>query len=188
METDLQLETQGFEPSIQVRELIAANIEKLEARFGRITSCWVTIRAPGAHHRMGEPYTVSIRMALPKGREVNVGYNSKGNSRRQVDVTFAIHDAFRRATRQLRDNSQRLQGNVKPHAQSPIGKITRVEAENNCGFLRTADGREVYFHANSVLSGGFRKLKPDDRVVYHEEGGDKGPQASTVRVLRARHR
>ena len=44
-------------------------------------------------------------------------------------------------------------------------------------------GYEVYFHRNSVLDGAFRRLTVGARVTFVEEVGDKGPQASTVRLL-----
>ena len=50
------------------------------------------------------------------------------------------------------------------------------------GFLKTSDGREVYFHRNSVLNDAFPRLKVGTRVTFAEEEGDKGPQASTVRL------
>ncbi len=51
------------------------------------------------------------------------------------------------------------------------------------GFLESADGREVYFHRNSVLDGAFARLQVGSRVSFAEEAGDKGPQASTVHLL-----
>jgi cold shock CspA family protein len=50
------------------------------------------------------------------------------------------------------------------------------------GFLQTADGREIYFHKNSVLQPGFDRLEVGTEVYYAEEAGEKGPQASTVRL------
>jgi cold shock CspA family protein len=50
------------------------------------------------------------------------------------------------------------------------------------GFLTTDDGREVYFHKDSVLNQGFQRLKLGARVIFAEEQGDKGPQASTVKI------
>jgi cold shock CspA family protein len=49
--------------------------------------------------------------------------------------------------------------------------------------LQTNDGREIYFNANSVLNGNFAKLKVGTRVTFTEEVGEKGAQASTVRLL-----
>ena len=185
METPLKLEIQGVEPSSHVRDLIASNIAKVEARYGRITGCRVAIQAPGAHHRMGEPYAISIHLALPNGREVNVGRVSTGLDRRQADLVFAINDAFRRVIRQLRDQARMLRGEVKQNSVAPEGKVASLDLDRNCGFLMTDDGRELYFHAHSVLGDRFHLLQVGDRVAFHEEAGEKGPQASTVRVLSA---
>jgi len=110
METPLELETEGFAPSAHVRALIESNIAKLERHFGRITACRVAIRAPGEHHRMGEPYFVTVFLSLPERRHVSVKPPPKALDRRQADVTFAVNDAFRRANRQLRDEASRLKG------------------------------------------------------------------------------
>jgi cold shock CspA family protein len=42
----------------------------------------------------------------------------------------------------------------------------------------------VYFHRNSVLDDAFDDLEVGSRVAFVEERGDKGPQASTVQVVR----
>jgi cold shock CspA family protein len=188
METPLQLETEGFAPSAHVRDLIEANLSKLEARFGRITSCRVAIHAPGSHHRMGEPYAVSIHAALPDGREVNVGKVSRAADRRQADINFAVNDAFRRAVRQLRDNARILRGDIKSNHVRPMAVVSGLDAAGGHGFLATEDGREVYFHKNAVLNGSFARLQIGDRVLFHEEAGEKGPQASTVQAMVKRRR
>ena len=115
MQTPLQLDIQGFEPSAHVRELIETNVEKLAKRFGRTISCRVVVRAPGAHHQAGESLAISVHLTLPNGREVSVGRMAKSADRRYADPIFAIRDAFRRAMRQLGDQARRLEGNVRPH-------------------------------------------------------------------------
>ena len=49
--------------------------------------------------------------------------------------------------------------------------------------IGSADGREVYFHENSVLDDGFKKLHAGAEVRFAEEEGEKGPQASTVSLI-----
>ena len=115
----LRLDFRGFKPSTHARELVESNIRKIEARDGRIASCSVVVRAPGAHHRLGEHYSVSIRLGLPNGREVTVG--SSDTDHRHAEIAFAINDSFRKAVRQLRDETRRLQGSVKQHGKSTKG-------------------------------------------------------------------
>ena len=42
------------------------------------------------------------------------------------------------------------------------------------------DGRDIYFHRNSVTAGRFADLKAGVHVRFTEAVGDKGPQASAV--------
>jgi cold shock CspA family protein len=51
------------------------------------------------------------------------------------------------------------------------------------GRIKTADGREVYFHRNSFLGGDFDALDIGDKVRFVEEAGENGPQASTVHLI-----
>ena len=181
METPIQIDFQGMEPVERLRESIAAHVAKLEERSGRITACRVVLKAPGGHHRLGL-YEVNIRLALPNGREVNIARTAMQDER-YTDVTFAINDAFKRARRRLQDQVRRMQGQVKVHLGQPVGKVVKLDPAGEFGILETADNREVYFHRNSVLNGGFARLAVGTRVAFAEEQGDKGPQASTVKLL-----
>ena len=180
MEIPAQVEFQGVEASPSLRDAIDAQITGLEKRFGGIISCRVVLKGPGAHH-VGGRYEVSIRLGLPGGREVNVGRNM-GNDKRRSDLQFAINSAFRRARRGLQERVQRLQGQVKTHAAEPLGVVRTFDPGGNFGFLESADGREIYFHRNSVLGGAFARLAPGIPVTFFEEMGEKGLQASTVKL------
>jgi cold shock CspA family protein len=65
----------------------------------------------------------------------------------------------------------------------PAGRIVRLDPERGFGFLVSADGSEIYFHRNSVLGDKFSRLSVGSKVAFVAEDGDKGPQASTVRIL-----
>jgi cold shock CspA family protein len=182
METPAHIDFQGMQPSERVRGVIADRIAELETRSGRVTSCRVVLKGPGGHHRTGGLYEVNIHLSLPNGREVNVGRTSKLDERHS-DLDFAIHDAFRRARRRLQDQVRRMQGQTKTHDAGPIATVTQLEPIDGFGMLETSDGREIYFHRNSVLDDAFPQLKIGTRVMYAEEIGNKGPQASTVKLL-----
>jgi cold shock CspA family protein len=72
---------------------------------------------------------------------------------------------------------------VKLHEGSPHGRVTKLFPDEGFGFLKTPDGREIYFHENSVLDSGFGGLEIGTEVHFAEELGEKGPQASTVRLV-----
>ena len=64
----------------------------------------------------------------------------------------------------------------------PRAIVSALFPEKGYGFLTTPDGREFYFHKNSVLHDKFKNLKIGMKVRFVEELGEKGAQASTVKV------
>jgi cold shock CspA family protein len=182
METLAEVDFRDMVPLPEVREEVARHIEQLERRFGRIIACRVVVKGPGHHHQTGGLYEVNIRLALPHSKDVNVEH-TVGTDERYADIHFALSNAFKRARRQLQDRVRRLQHQVKHHEPAPMGKVARIDSSEEFGFIETPDGRELYFHRNSVLNDVFARLKPGTAVTYAEEEGEKGPQASTVRLL-----
>jgi cold shock CspA family protein len=180
MQTSARIEFEGFEASNELQAAIEKHLAELESRYGRVTSGRVVVKGPGEHHRTGGQYHVNIRLALPDGREVNVG-RTPSQDERYADLTFAIDDGFNRARRQLQDQARVMRGDVKEHEAQPIGTVVRFDKDGGFGFLAAADGHEVYFHRNSVL--GTAEVSVGTRVTYVEEQGQKGPQASSVRLL-----
>ena len=182
MQTQAQIEFESNIPnSAERRAVIDRHISELENHFGRITACRIVVKGPGEHHRTGGQYDVSVRLALPDGREVNIGRTPKEDGR-YADLTFAIDNAFKRARRQLQDQARVMRGQTKQHENLPVGTVVRLDPSGEFGFLQAADGQEVYFNCNSVLDRA-SKIMPGTRVSYVEEIGEKGPQASTVKVL-----
>lgn len=182
METPAQIDFHGVDVSPWIEEMLEEHIRELKSRYGRVTSCRVVVTGPGHRHRSGGLYDVRIHLSLPQGREVSVDRVDHGDERHS-DIRFAINDAFKRARRQLQDQARKLQGQIKQHEPQPGGEIARIDLSGRFGFIVTADGEEIYFHRNSVLDGAFDRLKPGMRVTFAEEEGDKGPQASTVRLM-----
>lgn len=182
MQTPIEVDFQGMDANEEMQGTVAKHIAQLEDRFGRLTAGRVVVKAPSGHHRTGGLYEINIRLALPDGREVNIDRTPQ-NDERYADLNFALNDAFKRARRQLQDQVRKLQGQVKQHEGPPIGTVTELDPLGEFGFIETTDGREIYFHRNSVLNEGFSELTVGARVTFAEEMGDKGPQASTVKLM-----
>ena len=180
MQMPVEIDFQGMKANDVLRAAINEHLDSLERRCGRLTSCRISVRAPSEHHRNGGLYEVTINLTLPQGRTVEIGRTPSADER-HADVNFAVNDAFKRARRRLQDQARRMRGDIKQHDEQPIGTIKRLDG--SFGFIETADGRDIYFHRNSVLNEGFSQLVPGARVSYFEEIGEKGAQASTVRLL-----
>jgi cold shock CspA family protein/ribosome-associated translation inhibitor RaiA len=181
MQTPAQIELEGVAATPQLRASIDQHIAELESRFGRLTAGRVVVRGPGDRHRTGGQYQVSIRLALPDGREVNIARTPKQDER-YADLAFAVDSAFKRARRRLQDQARLMQGQIKQHEGQPTGTVVRIDPSGEFGFIENADGQEIYFNCNSVVDGA-SNIAPGTRVSYVEEAGEKGPQASTVKIL-----
>jgi cold shock CspA family protein len=182
METPVHLDFEGMNPNDSIRESVLKQVDGLEERFGRMTACRVAVKAPSEHHRNGGLYEIHIHLSLPQGREVDIDRTATEDER-LADLAFALNDAFKRARRRLQDHARRMEGHIKEHDHLPTATVARLDDVAGFGFLETADGREIYFHRNSVLNDAFPRLAPGTRVTFFEELGEKGPQASSVKLL-----
>jgi cold shock CspA family protein len=169
-----------MDPSAAIEEQCRKEAAKLERYFGRITSCRVTIETPHRRRQKGNFFRVTIDLSVP-GAEVLVNREPAGHHTAE-DFQVALREAFDTARRELEDRVRVVRGQVKAH-DVPHASIAKLFPREGHGFLRTPDGREIYFHRNSVLNEEFEALSTGDRVSFHEEPGDKGPQATSVRVI-----
>ena len=162
-------------------ELLVRNaVTKLERFYDRLVACRVLVGQPNRRPG-GEPVAWTVRLSLTvPGGELAITRQPKPSFREALD------DAFDAARRRLQDYAREIRGEVKRPAEKPHGLVTRLFAYEGYGFITTEDGREIYFHRNSVLDDGFDRLTVGTAVRYVETEGDRGPKASTVVPLERR--
>ena len=177
----LQLTFRNMPPSEAVETHIREKTVKLDLFCDRIMSCRVVVEAPHRRHHKGKLFHVRIDMTVP-GAELVVNREPSKRAAHK-DVYVAIRDAFGGARRMLQDYTRRQRRQVKLHEALPVARISRLFPAEGFGFLETADGREIYFHGNSVLGDGFAHMEVGSEVYFAEEQGEKGPQASTVKLI-----
>ena len=90
-------------------------------------------------------------------------------------------------TRQLQDYKRQQENNVKTHEVPDHGRISEIIPMQDYGRIATPDGREIYFHRNSLVSGDFDALDVGSEVRFTEEMGEQGPQASSVQLVGKHH-
>ena len=183
MQTPVEITYHRCEPSESIRGEIEKQARRLEQFSPRITSCRVVVNGPETRHRSGGRFQVDIRIAMPQHNDVIVG-KTHGDAPEQEHVLVAIRDAFDAAVRQIEDVQRNLRGQVKAHASESRGRVAKFVTGGDYGFIETPEGREVYFHRNAVAEGAFDRLSVGAEVCFVEEAGEKGPQASVVRLLR----
>lgn len=197
MKLPLQITYRNLTPSDALDELIRARAAKLETYHRAIMRCHVLVALLHQHHQDGNRVQVRIDLTVP-GEEIVVTHEPghhqelrEGESERmskadELDRTHThaqvvVREAFDIARRRLQDYTRQHRGDVKTHEERAHGRVVRIGPQE--GWLVTADGHEVYFHANAVLDHAFPRLDVGSAVTFVEEKGEKGAQASTVRLL-----
>lgn len=199
MKSQMQITFRNMKRSKEIEGWILAEVAKLETFYDQLMGCRVAVEIPHRHHKRGWPYHVRIDLTMPGGeivvkREPSLNARARQlgerESKKQAEVHIphkhlrqAIDDAFKAAGRRLQDYARRQRGDVKSLSLLPEARVSKILSKEGYGFLTSGDGREIYFHKNSVLGRAFPRLKVGTIVRFVEEAGEKGPQASTVRVV-----
>lgn len=182
MQVPVEIVFKHLEHSDAIEQRALEESVKLEQFYDRITSCRVVIERPQRRRHKGDLYVVRIVLAIPGAGDVVVNRDA-GLDHAHEDVFVAIRDSFKAARRQLQDLASKRQGHVKHHDEPPRGRIASLFPDTGHGFIASADGRQVYFHRNSVEGNQFDALKPGQTVSFSEDRGDKGPQATFVKII-----
>ena len=183
---------------------IRERLEQLETYYDSIMNCRVLVEFLQRHHRSGNHYHVRIDLTVP-GDEIVVTHEaSQCAAAQDVDAEkvtrteeadperkhahVAVREAFYIARRQLQDYARRQRGSVKMSATQALGHVSELLPVDEYGYITAEDGHEVYFQKSSVLKNAFDRLVVGSVVSFVEESGEKGPQASTVKLVRADRR
>jgi len=190
MQVPLQIVFRNMKPSKAITAKIRERVMWLESYGMGIISGRVVIEAPHKHHRSGNLYNVKIGLRHPGG-EIFVTRRHPLHPEHR-DLWVVIQDAFDGARRELEDTTRRRRRQVKHMVKPAHAVVSRLVAEapvgsdageQNYGFLRSEDGRELYFHGSSVLNGRYDALDVGTEVRFAEEMGEDGPQASSVEII-----
>ena len=195
MESPAEISFRNMDRSDAVEARIREKVAKLEQFFDRMTSCRVIVEARHRQHHKGNLYHVRIDVGVPGNTVIIDRDPAKNHAHEDVYIAIrdafavAIRDAFKAAQRRLEDHSKRRSGRVKTHEVPPHGRVIRLFAYEGYGFIETAEGQEIYFHKNSLVDADFDKLETGQevRLVMAEAESEKGPQASTVKLVGKHH-
>jgi ribosomal subunit interface protein len=185
MQVPLEIRFHNTDPSPAVEAAIRERVAKLEKFAPEIVSCRVTVEAPHKHHKQGKLFHVSVDVRLPGG-EVVANRDPSAHHAHE-DVFVSLRDAFKSVRRQLQDCVRKRRGAVKAHEVPPHGVIAMLNKDADYGRITTPQGREIYFHRNSVIGADFDRLEVGTEVRFSEEAGERGPQASNVQLIGKHH-
>jgi cold shock CspA family protein len=177
MQVPLELSFRGVDKSEALTDLVLHHARRLERFCDHIDSCRVVIERPHHHQSGRAEHRVRIDMTIAAGKELVAEETSD-----QMTLAALVRAAFHTAERRVKELNHQQHGQVKHHAeQLAQGIVSKLFSDY--GFVATADGREVYFHENSVINIAFDELVVGMGVAFNEEAGREGPQASSLRVV-----
>jgi len=167
----------------ELEQLILSRVDKMERFCDYITSGEVFVERKQSSQNTGNPYRVRITLNIPPAQKVVVDKKTPPEDVDQQLPTL-IRESFDAAERQIKRITEKQRGEVKTHPdQQAMAIVEELRPEEEHGFLRTMDGRRVYFHRNAVTSNDFDRLAVGTGVSYSETQGEKGPQATVVQIV-----
>jgi cold shock CspA family protein len=183
MQMPMEVSFRGVERTHAMERLISEQAEKLEQVCDHITSVRISVEKLQEHQKSGNPFRVRILARIPPGHEL-VAARDPTERDLHDPLDKIVRDAFNALRRQVKQLNQKQKGDVKWHPEQETGAfVSKLFKRDGYGFLMTPDGREIYFHRNSVLHDDFDRLVIGVGVRYAEEMGDKGAQASSLELL-----
>jgi ribosomal subunit interface protein len=183
MNVPLELSFHHLENTDALEALVRQKVAHLEKLFNRISSCRVAVERShsGRSQSNGrDPFRVRVDVTVPPSTEL-VAVKQDTDLKPHQDIYIAVRQAFAAVERQLKRHSQRLHGSEVAASGAPLGYVQELYPEEDYGFIRTSDDRELYFHRNALSSGTFEALVVGQAVHFNETLSDQGPKATRVK-------
>ncbi len=176
---ELKIEARNVELRKGWQTKIEEEKEKLVRHYANyVLHLRVTIEATSYHKEGG--FEIKLIASVPNDTVV---VTRKGENVRPLLV-----EAFDVLSLQLKEILRKKRKDIKGMEQESLGDkygiIQKLSPLESYGFITTSDQREIYFHENALKNVNMDELAEGDDVVYGETLGDKGPQASWVRVAK----
>lgn len=184
METPLTITFRHMEVDPVIENLIHTKFHKLKEVCSYITHGRVVVEEPHRHRQRHKAYGVTLVVTVPPGHELVIK-EEPSRMKQPVGLDATVRRAFERMRRKLRSLVKIQDRQIKHHEPAKQeGVVAQVFPLEGYGFVRTVEGEEIYFHRNSVLNGDFEDLEEGLPVRFHRERGFKGPQASSLELVR----
>jgi cold shock CspA family protein len=183
MQVPLETTFRDIARTEELEQLILHRMDKMERFCDSITSGEVFLERKQSSQNTGNPFRVRITINVPPARKVVVDKTTPPDDVDQALATL-IRESFDAAEIQIKRITEKQRGEVKTHPdQQAMAIVEELRPDDGHGFLRTMDGRRVYFHQNAVTSNDFTRLTVGTGVSFSEGSGDKGPQATVVQIV-----
>ena len=174
---ELEIESRNVAMTPRWKTEIESRMDDLQRGHDDLLHGRVTLIKNQHHKKLANVAEALVVVTLP-GRHTMTA--------RKEDKTFeeAIRSAFQAVSTELRKyREKRAKTEVRlPPVPPHRGVICKLFPKKQYGFILKDGGGEVYFHANALQGLTFKILEDGTEVVFSLEEGDKGPQATVVRL------
>ena len=178
----MELQVEGR--NLEIRKVWQDKIEEEKARLERhhagfIHHLRVTVEGTSSHREGG--YELRLVASIPNDTVV---VKRKGEK-----VKTILVDAFNTLSLQLKELQRKRRQSYKVQPESSTsasgeGVVKSIFPFESYGFIVTPQGREIYFHENSLKDVAMNELSEGDGVKFGEGQGDKGPCAAWVKLAK----
>jgi len=176
---ELKIETRNVELRKGWQERIDEEKEKLIRHYANfVLHPRASIEETQHHKKKG--YEFKVVASVPNDTVV-VSRKGENMGALLVEAFDVLSLQLKEILRKKRKDQKSIDGEMET---ASFGVVRKVSPFESYGFIVTPDEREIYFHENALKDIPLDQLVEGDEVSYGETIGDKGPQASWVRVAR----
>jgi cold shock CspA family protein/ribosome-associated translation inhibitor RaiA len=178
----MELQVEGR--NLEIRKVWQDKIDEEKTRLdkhqaGFVHHLRVTVESTSSHREGG--YELRLVASIPNDTVVVKRIGEK--------VVPLLVEAFNTLSLQLKEMQRKRRQTYKGQAEAVQiapgeGVVKSIYPYESYGFIVTPDGREIYFHENSLKDITISQLAEGDGVRFGEAEGDKGPCASWVKLAK----
>ncbi len=176
---ELKVETRNVELRKGWQERIEEEKEKLVRHYASFV-LHLRVSIEGTKHHKEGGFELKLIASVPNDTVV-VSRKGENMSALLVEAFDVLTLQLKEIQRKKRKDQKGLEGGLEGDS---FGVVRKVSPFESYGFIVTPDEREIYFHENALKGIALDQLKEGDEVTYGETLGDKGPQASWVRMTK----
>ncbi len=180
---ELKIEAKNIEIKTSWQEKIEEEQARLIRHYANLVlHLRVTIEATPGYKEGG--YEVRLVATVPNDTVAVKRWGS--NVRPLLVETFDLLGAqLKEIVQKKQDQNKSMKGQGAAAESKASGIIRKLVTAESYGFIVTDDKRDVFFHANSLKDVSMSELVEGNEVVLAVEEGDKGLQATWVKLHRA---
>ena len=182
MQLPIEISYRGVAKSDEIETLVRDKASRLDKFCDHISRCDVVIEQPNHTQHSGSPFRVRIDVTVPPHHEL-VADEKPTKHEMHEPLKKVIGDAFRSMERQLKELTARQHHKVKTHEDGAHALVSKLFAADGYGFITDLQGRDVYFHRDSLKNGDFETLKVGTEVRFDEAHNEKGAHATSVHII-----